>query len=307
MRSKVFISCGQREGELQIANEIASRLKDFDTHVAREVQSIQDINLGVIGKLRRTDYYVFVDFRREHLSGEGESAQFRGSLFSHQELGIACAFGIERAVFLRQNGVLLEGMGAFMASNAQPFERPEDVPGLVVHAFRSRDWRPDYSRNLVVKPPLIFPESLVPVGGYPRPLRPLHAHVFNYRPDYGAAGTVARLARIKLDGERSWRTSPNRSHLKVTAHPGFEKIIWPRSHDAFDLLLVDDERCLAYLHNALDVLSKPHLIDRPGVHLLGYEVFAQDFGIVRFVVELNLPGGGQHSTARIVDNGCDAP
>ncbi len=53
MRARVFISCGHREGERDIAHAIAEWFSSqgFRPYVALQAQSIQDVNSGTIGEL----------------------------------------------------------------------------------------------------------------------------------------------------------------------------------------------------------------------------------------------------------------
>ena len=154
MAARAFISCGQREGEQVVAQAIAHALTNLvglQAYVALDAQSIQDVSSGILGELRRSDYYVFVDFCRDPLSGSDEGL-FRGSLFSHQELAIAYALGFEHALFFRERNVKLEGVCAYIASNATVFEDRSTLPALVAAAAKGRGWNPGYSRNLVLGP-----------------------------------------------------------------------------------------------------------------------------------------------------------
>jgi hypothetical protein len=101
MRSRVFVSCGQRPEEKEVASKVGQLLRErgFDVYVAIDVQTILEINADIIRELKGSDCYLFVNFRREKI-GEtfakrtGEKVEeYRGSLFSNQELAIAYAFG----------------------------------------------------------------------------------------------------------------------------------------------------------------------------------------------------------------------
>lgn len=305
MNARVFISCGQRPGERGVAQAVASWFaeKGFRPYVALEVQSIQDINSGIIGELRRSDYYVFIDFRREPLEGHGTpSPEHRGSLFSHQELAIAYAMGFEHCLFFRERDVRLEGMGMYMASNATIFESRAEVQELVARAAEERRWTPDYSRNLVAAR-IHYPDKRINFRGELLG-RALHVDIENRRPDLGAAGTLARLAELRPEGE-DWHLSPNRAPLKATGQPGFQQTIWPKSHGAFDLLFVDEStgRCRIFLNNALDITPRPVLLDAPGDYLLRYEVFAEGFEVIQFTVKASVPpGGADEFVAELLDS-----
>ena len=304
MAARVFISCGQRDDKRQIAAAVAEwfTTQGFRPYVALEVQSIQDVNSGIIGELRRSDYYVFIDFRRERLGLSVRKQEYRGSLFSHQELTIAYALGFEHAIFCREAGVRLEGVCAFMTSNATPFRDRAVVRALVAEAARRRGWTPEYSRNLVVGP-LRWSEQPVQYGDLCG--RFLYIDIGNQRPDVGATGVVARLAAMHLDG-KGREPSPNSSPLKVTGQAmAFEQTIWPQSHGAFDLLCVDmNHGPRVYLNNALDVAPRPALFEQVGTHLLHYEVLAHAFERIRFGVRLRTTVKCHDATAEVV-LGCD--
>ena len=75
--------------------------KGYSPYVAIEAQSIQDVNSGIISELKNSDFYVFVDFKREKIAKKGK---YRGSLFTNQELAIAYVLRFENAVFFRESG-----------------------------------------------------------------------------------------------------------------------------------------------------------------------------------------------------------
>src|SRR5437764_14665793 len=86
MAARVFISCGQSQTtERQVAKRLERwfREKGFDPYIAIQAQSLSDINAGIINVLRASDFYVFIDFRREKLSNARPPA-YRGSLFTNR-------------------------------------------------------------------------------------------------------------------------------------------------------------------------------------------------------------------------------
>jgi hypothetical protein len=307
LSARVFISCGQREGEREVASRVAAwfSAEGFRPYVALQAQSIQDINSGIMRELRRADYYVFIDFRREKVGVQNETGVFRGSLFSHQELAIAYVLGFDSAIFFREDGVLLEGFGAFLMTNATLFHDPATLPDLVAEAVRRRRWSPRYSRNLVLGS-LWWSEQPIQYG--PLTGRFLYVAVQNRRSDVAAPGVVARLASFQLEGDAVLR-SPNRSPLKVTGQSTvYQQTIWPDDEGAFDLLCVDRKNgARVYLNNALDVAPTPILFERPGTHILHYEVLAPGFERVPFKVRLRLTASCADATAKVVgDDGAAA-
>jgi hypothetical protein len=71
MKSKVFLSCGQRAGERDVALRVGKLLetRGFDVYIAIDVQTILEINTGIIRELKDSDCYLFVNFVREPISG----------------------------------------------------------------------------------------------------------------------------------------------------------------------------------------------------------------------------------------------
>jgi hypothetical protein len=66
MAGRVFISCGQRGSEKEVAIRIQDLLrKDFglDSYLAFKIQSLNDI-MVITEELRKSDYYLFIDFLR---------------------------------------------------------------------------------------------------------------------------------------------------------------------------------------------------------------------------------------------------
>jgi hypothetical protein len=118
VKSKIFLSCGQRPGEKAVALKLGKLLENrgFDVYIAIDVQTILEINAGIIHELKDSDYYLFVNFVREPVDGG-----HRGSLFSNQELAIAYSLGFERILVINQDGIRPEGMLAYIGVNSETF------------------------------------------------------------------------------------------------------------------------------------------------------------------------------------------
>jgi len=291
--AQVFVSCGQHDPEERAAaHAIREQLRaaGFEVYVAVAAQSIEDVNSGIIRQLKRSDYYVFIDFVHESI---GDSS--RGSLFTNQELAIAYFLGFERVLFFQHRSVKREGLLRYMGSNATAFSDAGQLAELVLDAFSAREWTPTYSRHLAATRlrwagPYPYGELL----GYF-----LYVDIENRRADVPAFETVARLLSI----ERGDGLVPShvRSPLKVTGAPAFEQTIWPADHGAFDALALDmSDPTHARLNSALDVYPVPTLLHGRGTCRLHYAALARDFPIHRFVIELNLTGNMDTTTAEIV-------
>jgi hypothetical protein len=285
MRSRVFLSCGQRLSEKEVAAKIAELLekRGFEVYVAIDVQTILEINTGIIRELKNSDCYLLVNFCREEIR-----SLYRGSLFSNQELAIAYALGFERILVINQNGILSEGMLRYIGINTETFVDFDDCCDVVGRALDRAGWTPDYSRRLRAER-LRFPDEIIGYGNLVG--RFLYVDILNGRPDIAALEATARLSEFGRLGQ-VLQPSPIRSPLKATARPSFAHTIFPRSYEAFDLLCVgtygqQTERGV-FLNTALDVAAAPRLPITTGVWRLRYEFFAIDFPVLSVLVNLAL-------------------
>lgn len=303
MAGKVFISCGQAtQEERKAANDIATWLKTqgFTAYVAIEAQSILDINAGIIGELKSSDYYLFINFRHEKVSG-CDNEFYRGSLFTNQELAIAYALEFDKMLLINQKGTRREGMFAYIGSNTPEFNSLDETLPVIKTAVQKAKWNPSYSRNLVVSNPH-WSKSNIFYRDHTgeRNIKALYIEVCNKRSDVGAIDTVTRLSFI-TDQYGKENPSPDRSHLKCAGFPGYSQTIWPNSKVTFDLLALDiNNQSQVFLSSAMDVRPRQPIITQKGRYVLKYEVFSQGFPPVQFLIELNLKENHNCTTAVLV-------
>lgn len=305
MPGKVFISCGQvSDEERQAASTISAWLKSegFDPYVAIETQSIQDVNSAIIDSLKVADYYIFIDNAREQIGVDCKGCPiYRGSLFTHQELSIACVFQFERGIYLQEEGVQLEGIGKYILSNALRFSSKSEIIELIKHEFSIRDWKPDYSRhlipvNLVCAGPWQYVDH---TGTYQHHI--WHISIMSLRHDLAAFNAVARLNEIVFeDGKKS--LSPDRNFLKWASKiRAYSATILPRDAAKFDLLAIDQrDNASVFLHSEEDRPPRQPVIDEPGNYTLRYQVFSKGFPLLEFDVNVNLTGNIATSSIALV-------
>lgn len=303
MAGKVFVSCGQSTSEeKQVVSLIEELLigQGFDPYVAIQVQSIQDVNSGIIGELKKSDFYVFVDFKREAI----DEGQHRGSLFTNQELAIAYVLGFENVIFLQQEGVGLEGLLKYMGANPVRFTSLEDVPSLLERLLSEKSWNPAYSRHLVVNNLRGLPGTVTVENPFDHwHAKPFYVDVKNKRTDIGAERTQIRLAYItKLpDGQR--RRYEIRSPIKVDGARAFNQDIWPGDHGSFELFFVDKGHLeQVYFQSAWDALPLKPIITGVGTYRLDYEGWARNFPMFRFSVTLQVTGDLETTTAELIED-----
>jgi hypothetical protein len=137
--ARVFVSCGQNKesDELKLAEEIGARLTSlgFSPYIAVGEQSLRGLTENLFEQIDRSEYFLFVDFKRERLEGTG---LHRGSLFSHQELAVASFLGIDVLAFQEEGTKLTDGILGFIQANAVPFANRNSLPDLVADSVRQR-------------------------------------------------------------------------------------------------------------------------------------------------------------------------
>lgn len=317
MKARVFISCGQAtDAERDTAKAVADWLsfEGYDPYVAVQVQTVFDLNQGIIGELKRADYYLFINFPRERVCAiSGRKPPFfrvfrRGSLYSHQELAVAYALGFERIIVINHRGFRREGILGALVSNTQEFAMASQVLPLVRDAVKGASWAPAFSRGLCA--------VAGRWGGWctysdhttwrnhksnSKEIRAFHVVIENNRPDMGASSAVVRLKEIGWpDGVT--RESPDQSHIKASGFAEqYSQTIWPLGRGEVDAFSVHaTRRNEIYLHSAMDVSPRNPIIETAGQYALHYEMFAEGFPIRTFTIELTTYDNFQDPTARLL-------
>jgi hypothetical protein len=147
MRSaRVFISCGQRgDREKKIGLAIEQHFADagFSTYFAERVHSSDGLTENIFRFLDQSEYFVFVDFRRDRLETDGH----RGSLFVNQELAIATFLKLPGIGFF-ETGVRREGIADYQIYNAIEFEDGTEI--LSALKRETSDWDPKSVNELAI-------------------------------------------------------------------------------------------------------------------------------------------------------------
>jgi hypothetical protein len=154
LRARVFISCGQskQSDEVETARNIAKRLQDlgFDPYVAVEEQTLRGLKENIFGQLSRSEYFVFVDFKRERLA-TSTSTLHRGSLFSHQELALASYLDIPLIAFQEVGVKTDDGILRFLQANATPFTDRHLLPNVIADEVQRRSWSANWRNELILE------------------------------------------------------------------------------------------------------------------------------------------------------------
>jgi len=282
LSGRVFVSCGQRPEEIPISIDVSDVLrKEFslDPYVAVRVQSLCDI-MAITEELRRSDYYLFIDFLRK--------ADPPFSLFTHQELALAHHLGFHSDIIaLQQEGAKIEGFLKYVQGNPVEFKTRDDLLVRLRELVKSKGWHAGYSRNLVVTK--ISNDG--PLWDY-RDHAGQHkqvvwqARIENKRPDAAAVGTVCILDSIRSE-DGSDVQHEDRAYLKWSGQAGYERTILPEDFGVVDLCAISPDEPGLFLHSLRDTPRQP-VLTKNGRYWLRYKVFARDFPLLRFEVVLQL-------------------
>jgi hypothetical protein len=301
MPAKIFISCGQdTDAERLAAREASSWLasQGFVPYIAITVQSIPDLNQGIIGELKQSDYFLFVNFRRELLQHGSDEPIFRGSLYTNQELAIAYALGFQQMIFLNQQFAERRGMFGTIVSNSPEFDRYTELLPVLQNAVRDANWRPTFSRNLVPESvrwsePVYYSDHAIWLL-HEKPARQAKMLILtlaNRRHDRGAISTSMRLKSVEGAGVQRLAI-PDNAPLKVTGHlQEYTQIIWPDSSGEFDLLALDlEDQERLFLNSLNDMSPRRPVISGVGEYRVVFQAFAEGFPIVDIPLRLTVTG-----------------
>ena len=124
-KARVFISCGQRtDREKSIGLQVNEYFKSrgFETYFAETVRSPEALTEHIFRYLKLSEYFVFIDFRRDELPNK----EYRGSLFVSQEIAISTFLKTPGLGFF-EKGIRREGILDFQIYNAFPFEDGAEI------------------------------------------------------------------------------------------------------------------------------------------------------------------------------------
>jgi hypothetical protein len=296
-RARVFISCGQTKysTELETAEKIRGRLQDlgFDSYIAVEEQTLRGLKENIFRQLETSEYFVFVDFKREQLTlvtgtGSGEPTH-RGSLFSHQELAVASYLDIPLLASQEKGVRKDDGILRFLQANAIEFTDRNLLPNVIADEVQRRKWNATARKELVLERE---ENQSVDAGvfGTQQVRRFYYLNVRNLHHQHIARNCYVYLEKvIRLDAARTeipfgsvelkWAgyTLPNAHILPQTARP-------------FDAMFIPTDTPNLVGFNAFSdstLFGRP-LINQAGQFELQYAVISDNFPIARCSVVLNL-------------------
>jgi hypothetical protein len=292
-RARIFISCGQSRGtdEEKIATEISRRLEalGFDPYVAVAEQTLRGLRENIFEQLRKSEYFVFIDFKREALVGTTPPIH-RGSLFSHQELAIASFLDIDVIALQEDEIKPKDGIISFLQTNAMPFKDRHFLPSIVSDIVRERGWDPSWRKELVMERRLgEFTDAAVVVGGHINGMaRYFHIDVHNQHQESTARNCYVFLEKMRrLDSDTEIQIRTVEFKWAGTSLPNVG--IAPRTAREFDAFFILHDAPSTVRFNAF-VDSSEYIPQVPAVgkYEFTYVVTADNFPVARRAFTLNL-------------------
>jgi hypothetical protein len=302
MNAKLFLSCGQSttSDEHSLAENIALRIRalGFECYVAVSQQSLLSLRENIFDQLSCSDYFVFIDFKREGLNGAGEMPLSRGSLFSNQELAIASFLEIP-SVILQERGIKQrDGMLSALQANAILFTDrallANVVADMITQKLNNGEWQAD-ARNCLTLEQADPPYTSASLKGGP-PTRFYHVGVGNNHYQKAALGCQAYLVEFEHLATRKL-TRPKTVEIKWAGTPLTGVRIGPKTVREFDGILI-------ILSSPIEarfwmISDSPDYIPRlagPGRYRLRFSVVSHNFGTATsdFILEYGQTAASIH-------------
>jgi hypothetical protein len=102
---------------------------------------------NIFDRLRDSEYFLFVDFKREQLS---RGPEHRGSLFCNQELVLASYLGLPVVAFVEAAIKPRDGLIGTIQANPKTFTDRAELPSLVREAVVAAGWDANWRNQLTV-------------------------------------------------------------------------------------------------------------------------------------------------------------
>jgi hypothetical protein len=294
-KSLVFLSCGQRDTEGQLAKNIEKMITtdlNMDCYNADSVHGFDDV-MSITEKLAIADYYIMIDFLR--------NADVPLSVFTHQEFALARAWDIDKVLVFQEEGQKSHGMLSYVLAHPISFTRNELVE-TVREAILNQKWNSDYSRNLIVSK--VEPSELVLYGDHTGQSmsRVWHLTIHNCRKDKAAVNTIAILNSIRICKTGELIDSPDRSYLKwVHQKEGYIHTILPQDHAALDAFAIRAGEQGIFLLSRHDTSPRQPVVIESGEYVFNYNIYSANFPLLKVAVRINYIGPIQ-IRSNVVDN-----
>lgn len=201
----MFISCGQQnDREKEIGKAVGQHFakRGFETYFAELVHSSEALTENIFRFLENSEYFVFIDFRRDKIRGKKwldwmKGTKYKGSLFVNQELAIATFLKLDGIGFV-ERGVKREGILNYQIYNANQFEDGNEI--LAALGTETAGWDPESVNELAIRyDPDATTRGIMHAGwpGGPKPSDWYHLEVLNRNKRKHALSCMGYVSQIR--------------------------------------------------------------------------------------------------------------
>jgi hypothetical protein len=217
MKAQIFLSCGQNPDYdeprfVQLIKDKIISLGFDEPYVAVHKQSPRSIRENVFRQMQESDYFIWIDFKREEIKDTAGNMILRGSLFTNQELALASFIEMEIMLF-QEEGVQRDGMLNAIQGNATSFSDRNNLPNLIEDEIKRREWTTQTRNTLALS---VYPHSdrrLDQIEADGRFSRPFHIQVENLHHRKDARNCFAYLDEVvdlnsnrNISKDEKWET-----------------------------------------------------------------------------------------------------
>lgn len=298
VKSRIFLSCGQRPEERKVVEDIKQSLEsEYEVYVATQQHTPEGFKENIFRHLENSEYFLFIDFKREELSGKKGHLCFRGSLFSNQELALASYLGLDILPF-QENGVEEhKGIMQFVMANPISFTNKEALPSLVIKEVK-KQWKTGWRNQL----DLSESKSASHVKKYGEEERPalwFHLIVKNLHKSKQALNCTAFVKEVISNG--SDPVTPELSELKWKGMALGQSVVIPpgkeRKLDAFHIFDDSPENIILGLNPFLvdsTAVEEEYTLKGPGDFSVRYVLYSDNFSFVERVMTIKIRTNGHN-------------
>lgn len=293
LKARVFISCGQRKGtsEHEIAQKIYTKFEElgYEPYLAVEEQTLKGLKENIFPHLDKSEYFLFIDFKREKIICNNSKKNHRGSLFAHQELAIA-SFLDKKVLAFQEEGVKKDdGIMKFIQANCIVFTKREEILDLITEEISKKHWNPAWRNELILErdDPQQYTVEIDPTG---RHLRYFHIVVRNVNPYKDAFNCCVYLESI-IDLKTNNKIPIETIEYKWRGCSFPYVVIAAEAYRQFDTFIVYHDEPFNALSSNLTDASRHHIhrIEGPGDFELTFKVISENFSpsAERFIFHLD--------------------
>lgn len=267
--------------------------------MAVEEQTLRGLKENIFAQLERSEYFVFVDFKREQLA-EANSTVHRGSLFSHQELALASFLEIPVVAFQEKGVKSDDGILRFLQANATEFSDRHLLQNVVADEVQRRGWDPRLRNELILeRAPTQYVDARL--GSTPGVGRFFHVSVRNLHQRKTATNCYVYL-------ESAAKLSPRADMPLHSIEFKWAGYVLPNAHISpgsarrFDALWIHREHPTKLQFNTFsDSTEFVPQIQGEGNYHLGYSVVSDNFPTARISLRLRLAGSLDRTTLEVAN------